>query len=53
MASRSRAGSGQDGRDEPGGQWTARSIFIAAALITVAWLLALLLLAIWVIELIV
>ena len=51
MASRFEAGPGQDGRGKPGGQRTARMIFIAASLLTAAWVLALLLLARWLIEL--
>ena len=53
MASRSEADCGQDGRDEEGRQWIARSIFTAAALLTAAWLLALVLIARWLIELLV
>ena len=53
MASRFEAGRGPDGRGKSGGQRTARLIFIAAALLTAAWVLALLLFARWLIELIV
>jgi hypothetical protein len=50
MASRSEAGRGPDGREKPGGQRMARSIFIAATLLTAAWVVALILLARWLIE---
>ena len=53
MASRFEAGPGQDGRGEPGGQRTARMIVIAGAMVTAAWVLALILIARWLIELIV
>ena len=50
MASRSEAGPRSNGTSEPAGNRRARSIFIVAGVLTAAWVLALVLLARWLIE---
>ena len=49
MASRSEAGPRSNGRSKPAGNRRARSIFIAAGVLTAAWVLALILLVRWLI----
>ena len=49
MASRSEAGPRSNGTSEPAGNTRARSIFIAAGLLTAAWVVALILIARWLI----